>query len=117
MEQQGLTQRRSFQRVKFTEPVQFQYKGTSVYGGSVASDISEDGIQLKLNDFFPIHTQINLQVHLSHEKVIECIGRIVWIEQLPYSERYKAGIQFIPNSVSGEPKEEIHRFLLSQKSS
>ena len=115
MAQEEVNQKRLFERSKFNGAVQFQYKGRPYYGGTIANDLSEDGIRINLHDFVPLNTELNLQVQQEAQKFIECIGRVVWIEQLAYSERFRAGLQFTGSFLNAGPKNEIRQYLSSIK--
>jgi len=104
-------ERRTLQRIKFVEPVQFQRSGPSSFDGCVAADISEGGIRLNLNDFVPLKTELSMQVHLSDNSVVNCFGMVIWIRKFPFADRYQAGIEFSPGDTIVESKNEIHEYI------
>lgn len=104
-------ERRAFKRFRFQQPVEFQTKEPSQTIGSLSGDISEGGIRLKLFKFLPINSQITLSVYLDSLQVVECHGRVVWIEEEPASERFEVGIEFESTSQSNVSKQSIRKFL------
>jgi c-di-GMP-binding flagellar brake protein YcgR len=87
-------ERRSFKRFKFQQPVEFHTKDTSLVAGSLSGDISQGGIRLRLFKFLPIQSEVTLSVYLNPTQLLECSGRVVWIEEDPGSERFQIGIEF-----------------------
>lgn len=91
-------ERRRYTRVESDFPVQLrhvqQYNPTQLHN-SVSCDVSVGGMQVSSFYFYPIHCKMMVEVFTSEDKEsIRGIGRIVWIEQLPYQERYKIGMEF-----------------------
>ena len=111
MQEFSESERRIFRRIRFKEPVQFQFKDQIEAGGSVSSDLSEGGIRLMLFKFIPLNTELTLQVHLTSQKVLECHGRVVWIEKIQHAEAYQAGLEFRGTDSIFDSKREIQKFL------
>ena len=111
MEELESSERRQFPRVKHSEAVQYQSKDLTLQGGSLASDISEGGIRLNVNGFIPLHTELALSIQLTTEKIVECLARVVWVEKVPYAERYQAGLRFDGTATTFESQRAIQGFL------
>lgn len=113
MEGATVQERRKFKRKEFREPVQFQFADPAQFGGSLAYDLSEGGIKMNFNDFVPLDTKIGLQVRLDSQKVIDCIGHVVWVQKYPHMECYQAGLEFdvMDPAIS---RTEIHEFINQQ---
>lgn len=104
-------EKRSFQRAKCVRPVQFQLKDPRFYGGCQSQDLSEGGVQIDLNDFLPLNTEIIVQLQLASEKIVDCVGRIVWVQKMPFTDRYRAGLRFDEtNSLLGS-RRNIQRYV------
>jgi hypothetical protein len=87
-------EKRIFQRGRFTDPVQFHSLDEQHSGGSIACDVSEGGIRLNAGQFVPVDTELSLQIQFAKDNVWHCIGRIVWVEEIPLNERFRFGVQF-----------------------
>ncbi len=88
-------EKRRFRRVRFSEPVHYQLKETSRFGGCLSLDISEGGMKINFDDFIPLNTEIALQLKLTGiPRIIDLLGKVVWLQQVPFSERYHVGLRF-----------------------
>ena len=103
-------EKRRYRRIRFSEPVSFHLKDPHNFGGCLARDLSEGGIQLNFNEFVPLNSEIVLQLQLSRlPKVVDVTGRVVWLQRVPYSDRYAVGLQFEKSeSLSSQ---EIRQFI------
>jgi len=89
-------ERRKFFRGKTYIPVNYQLKSRVTSGATLSRDISEDGIQLLSEEFFPQNTEFVLKINLPNiTKMVSAVGRVVWALRLPHSERYQLGLKFI----------------------
>ncbi len=111
LENFSFTQRRSTKRVKLKEPVRFQFKNPELYGTCLSCDVSEGGIKMNLNQFIPIKEELDLLIRLKDEKAIDCRAKVVWIERLRYSERYRAGLEFVRTGDYFNSKKEINAIV------
>lgn len=65
-------------------------------GNAVCKDISQGGVKIILDRFYPHKTKFLLKVDLENvRRVIESIAETIWSFNEPYSNRYYAGLQFI----------------------
>ena len=94
-EKQESSERREFKRFRLAQPVQCRLNDLEPEQGALSCDISRGGIRLNINNFLPLNTEISLQINLSPARVVECRGRVLWIQRIPFSERYQAGLEFI----------------------
>ncbi|MFH2137040.1 MAG: PilZ domain-containing protein [Candidatus Omnitrophota bacterium] len=63
---------------------------------SFSKDLSETGIQLSSFYFYPVNSRIMLETALLKDaEPVTIVGKVVWIEQFPYQERYKVGVEFV----------------------
>ncbi|MCM8800821.1 MAG: PilZ domain-containing protein [Candidatus Omnitrophica bacterium] len=86
-------ERRRFLRVNFKQPLRYQVLGLGVLKNTITEDISLGGIGFINEEFIPTGTVIKLgfNVFLSY---IEVLGKIVWVQLVPYSDRYRFGVEF-----------------------
>ena len=91
--------KRKYHRVEYREPVRYHMREQSKFGGCLSNDISEGGIKLNFDDFVSIRSEVNIQVRLENTpQVVDLIGKVVWVQQVPFSERYRVGLEFSPPS-------------------
>ncbi len=105
--------KRKHQRVPFTDSVQFQLKKTSRCGGTLALDISEGGIRIHFFEFFPLNTELTMQIPLPPYKVVDCPGRVAWIQKSRYADHYLGGIEFFESEDAVLGRKEIRQFVES----
>ena len=105
--------RRRHIRVPFSDSVQFQLKKTNRCGGTLALDISEGGIRIHFFEFFPPNTELTVQIPLPPYKVVDCPGRVVWIQKARFADYYFAGIEFFELETAVLARKEIRQFIES----
>lgn len=107
-------EKRISQRVRFRDSVQYQLKEDHLSKGCLASDLSENGIKINIEDFIPTNVELTIKMQL-HEipKVLDLTGRVIWSQAVPYCERYQIGLAF--SHVDPLIKEEIRHYIQSQK--
>ncbi len=108
-------ERRAFRRFSFKEPVEFLTKEETASIGSLSSDLSEGGVRIRLFKFVPVQSQITLYISLDPQKTVECEGRVVWIEEVPFSEHYQAGVEFQGLESLFTSRREIRQFFQPQQ--
>jgi len=70
--------------------------------GSLSGDISEGGLRLSVQEFIPLNTIVRLNIHVSDSaRVLPAQGRVVWVREVPQSDRYDVGIEFIIDQDTG----------------
>ena len=110
-------QRKSL-RVKFQEPVQYHFKEAKNFGGCLAYDLGIGGIRVNFHEFVPPQTEIKLQLQLGqNQKLVDLMGHVVWVQKIPYSERYQVGVEFKWPDFLSSSKNEIFKYIHSQKPS
>ncbi|MBU4305497.1 MAG: PilZ domain-containing protein [Candidatus Omnitrophica bacterium] len=94
----SFVERRRFLRLNSDCPVQLKQMPQNYpvqIHNSISEDISEGGLQLSSFYFYPVHCKLLVELFVSQEaEPIKVVGRVVWVEQMPYQERYKVGIEF-----------------------
>ena len=59
-----------------------------------ACDIGEGGLRVMIEQFSPVNSKVTLQFQLNIlQEVIELVAQIMWIRQIPYSDRYYVGLK------------------------
>jgi len=111
MDTNNIEEHRKQKRVKFSEAVNLQFTDPQRDSGTLSCDLSEGGLCINLNDFVPPNTELNVQVNLGPQKVIEHLGRIAWVNKLPHSDRYQAGVEFVEDDDLLEFRKEIQGFV------
>ncbi len=89
--------RRQFVRVPFYEPVGYQRQEGSLLEGSLARDISREGLRLSVNEFIALNAILELQIQLPGQtQVITTRAKVVWIRETPYrDDNWQAGLQLV----------------------
>ena len=95
--------------------MKFRFKDPKKYGGCLAADISDGGMKVSLNNFVPVDTELSLEVQLASQRIVDCVANIVWIEKMPYMDRYQVGLKFKEERFELDSKKEIHLFTHSSK--
>lgn len=84
-------------------------------GGCLASDLSEGGLKVNSAYFLPLNSPMRVQMRIMSETLVDLSGKVVWIQQLPYSDRYQIGIEFAEESINSKAKEEIRQYITSRR--
>ena len=111
-------EKRRSERIRFQEPLDFQWKDNPLSGGCLACDLSERGIRINFNEFVPLNSEIELTMRLKDRpQVITLLGKVVWVRQVPFSDRYQLGLEFAEGDRASfsESSQEIHDFIKSRR--
>lgn len=103
--------RRIFKRFDLKEPVQIRFKDAEFSSGCLGFDVSEGGVKFMHNDFIPLDQELNLEITLRNHQVVQCTGHVVWVQKMPHSHRYQAGVKFNDDSLLYEAKSRIHNLF------
>lgn len=90
-------ERREYERLSISMPINYETLETPEKrcGETSSKDISQGGIKIILDRFYPHQTKFLLKVNLENvHRVIESIAETVWSFNEPYSNRYCAGLRF-----------------------
>ncbi len=105
--------RRQFPRFEFDKPVQYQSKEGADSHGALASDISIGGIKMTINDFVPLGSVLELGIHIAElDRQVVVKGKVVWIRENTYSERFDIGLEFVRDELTASL---IEKFLNKNK--
>ncbi|MFH1093879.1 MAG: PilZ domain-containing protein [Candidatus Omnitrophota bacterium] len=100
--------KRQYIRQEYRCPLQIKalsLNGTQFIRNSFSNNISEIGLGITSFDFFGVNEKVHLQLFSSAwAHLLEIIGRVVWVERLPFQDRFKIGIEFVDTSESLKKK-------------
>jgi len=92
-----MDERRRFERKRVECPLQIQAIATdqNVVRNSFCNNVSPVGMSITSFDFYPVNGKVHLSI-LSNAltSMVEAIGKVVWIRELPHQKRFKIGIEF-----------------------
>jgi c-di-GMP-binding flagellar brake protein YcgR len=103
--------RRVYRRAKLDGHVRFQLKDPKAFGGCLSCDISEGGMRMVFTDFIPLGTELLINANLATQKMIECLGKVVWVRKFPFMDRYEAGLEFCDFGSLYDSRNEIYRHV------
>ncbi len=103
-------EKRKCERCNIRAPVHYALKGYHKFGNTVTKDISEDGMGVVLDQFVAPATDIFLELNIS-SRVVSALGKVMWVQQLPSSYRYRAGIKF--SDLDDLEQKELSQYLNS----
>ncbi len=85
------SEKRATTRFRASLPVQFRY--LTKINNALTHDLSEGGLSFTTNDFIPVNTQLFVAV-LPKEEPLRAGGTVVWVQKMPYGDRYNIGVKF-----------------------
>lgn len=110
----GQNDKRAFKRVRLSEPVRFEFRNPAHYGGCLSADISEGGVRLRVNEFIALGEEISVNIQLSPKKMVEGVGKVVWVQKMPYADQYQIGLEFEKLDSIFEARSRIHQHIENQ---
>lgn len=107
-------ERRRFPRIEVKFPVRFQERISGMKGSSVVKNISENGTQILTNELLPVNRNFFMELFISEMpiKTISTMARVVWNEEIPYTERYHVGLVF--DQIGDQAKKSLSEFINSR---
>ena len=108
---EDVREKRNAPRMRFRESVQFALKGPDQFDGSLSCDISATGLRMIVNKFVALNTEMSLMIQLEAEKCIECFARVVWVQQMPFSENYQIGLAFLNDEAQAYFHQDVDNFV------
>lgn len=72
-------------------------------------DISEHGVLFMTPQYFTVGMYLDIKLEFSSRKTIQCIGKIVWMENVIGTKNYKVGVFFI--NFSSQKQKTLSRTL------
>ena len=104
-------EKRRYSRIELRQPVQFQSTNYALERGSLSCDLSEGGVRVDTYDFLPLGTELTLHIRLAVEKIVEYVGRVVWVRKFPFADRYQVGLEFSGDKTFLAAKRQLHEFI------
>lgn len=97
------SERRKFDRQELELAVQLRLVTSSdpiQLKNSFCLNISQVGLQIVSFDFYPVEGKVFMQLFSADNiSLFKTVGRVVWVQQFPYQQKYKIGIEFVDNEV------------------
>jgi len=90
----AIKEKRQFRRISAKFPIRYRIRRGGFFASALTENLSLSGARLNADRFFPQGLNLNLELNIL-SKIINPVGRVVWSQPLPHSNRYKMGIQFI----------------------
>jgi len=89
-------EKRAESRFLFSEPVEYAAQPQITVNGSVAGNISLNGMSLRVQEFIPVGVILELQIRLGQSpKVIWARAQVVRVRQVLSEDCYEIGLKFI----------------------
>lgn len=104
-------EKRRYSRIELRQPIQFQSTNCALERGSLSCDLSEGGVCVDMYDFLPMGTELTLRICLAVEKIVEYVGRVVWVRKYPFADRYQVGLEFSGDKTFLAAKRQLHEFI------
>ena len=100
---------REFHRMRYPIPVRFGTEA-SRFKDTLMKDIGAGGIRLLSRDFLAVDSKLKLEFLLTPvSETLMAVGKVVWIQKLPYSYQHEVGIRFL--DISKENQKKIRHFV------
>ncbi len=87
-------EKRVFPRISIKTSLRCQIRGKAERNNTITRDIGLGGISFINEDFVAANTCVNLEINIL-SKIVKTCGRIVRAGSVPFSDKYKLGIEFI----------------------
>lgn len=87
-------EKRRFPRVALKVPLRWQIRGRSEPNDTINQDIGLGGISFVNEQFLATNIFVNIQLNLAAQ-IIKAAGRIANVSFLPYSDKYRIGVEFL----------------------
>lgn len=77
---------------------------------SLTKDVCGGGLRLVSREFLPVNTKVKLEFFLGPaSELLRVIGKVVWIQKIPYSYQHDVGIQFV--DISDANRKRVAHFV------
>ncbi len=108
------SERRRFKRAGLDAAVKYKYKYSNEFGSTLTKDIGEGGVRLIFDKFIPLNTEFILELGLDKfTNMFNALGKVVWIQKFPHSERYQCGMEF--QEIDEQQKKDIGGYVNSRR--
>lgn len=90
----GYEEKRRCSRLNLSLPLHYQIRGSQEFGNTVTKNISTGGVSFIIDRFIKPQTRIILDINIL-SKNINSIGIVRWAGNLPHSDKYQVGLEFV----------------------
>ncbi len=109
-----MQERRRYVRIPESSQISYEVIPSLKSENYITKDISEGGIRFLVHEFIPKDSV--LKIRLTLKKItfsFETVAKIKWIRQLPHSDKYEVGVEFMdmPNKAAEYLVNYIKTFL------
>jgi c-di-GMP-binding flagellar brake protein YcgR len=87
-------EKRQDTRTGLSVPIRYQIRGTQEFGSTITKNISSGGLSFTLDKFIKPQTNIIIDINLLSRN-INSIAAVRWAGNLPHSNKYQLGLEFI----------------------
>jgi Tfp pilus assembly protein PilZ len=84
-------EKRATTRFRTSLPIQYRY--LTKVNNALTHNLSEGGLSFTTTDFIPVNTQLFVAI-LPKDEPLRAGGTVVWIQKMPYGDRYNVGMKF-----------------------
>jgi len=103
-------ERRHWPRLRAYTPIKYRFMKESRFDCGITCDISEGGVGLLLDEPIPCGICLYFQIKLHNcPQPAYGIARVAWTAKDNFSEKYRAGLEFI--EISSDSRSEIAAFV------
>ncbi|MCU0665881.1 MAG: PilZ domain-containing protein [Candidatus Omnitrophica bacterium] len=86
--------KRCLNRIKAHQAVRYQIRGNQSFDSAVTDDLSCAGLSFTNDKFISLDTLLMFQINVL-SRMISPIGRVCWVNNVPFSDRFRYGVQFV----------------------
>lgn len=87
-------EKRQALRISVKFPIRYKIRRGGFFASALTNDLSLSGLRVNADRFFPLGINLNLELNIL-SRVINPVGRVIWSQPQPYSNRYQMGIEFV----------------------
>ena len=101
--------KREHLRMHYPIPVRFGGDAARLQD-TLLKDIGAGGLRLLSREFVPVDSKVKLEFFLTPaSEALLAVGKVVWIQKVPYSYQHEVGIQFL--DISETSRKRIRSFV------
>ena len=101
--------KREHPRMRYPIPIRFGAEANRSQD-SLLKDIGAGGLRLLSREFLPVDSKVKLEFFLTPaSEALLAVGKVVWIQKVPYSYQHEVGIQFL--DISEANRKRIRHFV------
>ena len=92
----------------------FKAPSAAAFSGSLAYDISQEGLRFQTDKFIPLNESLMLELKLAQESLM-LNGKVIWVQMVPHSDRYQIGVRFDDSEDLQFAKQGIQQFISTRQ--